>query len=67
MSLNITQTLEQAIYGYDNTEFMPIYEGAEWVNKGAFIAYKIGRARQHVGEVMIKGAEALDTYIQSAQ
>lgn len=37
----ITQKLEQTIYGYDTSEFFPIWEGGQLRNRNDFIKYKI--------------------------
>jgi hypothetical protein len=47
--MNVKQTLEQAIYGYDPTEFMPIRDNGELVNRGEFMAYKAGQLTEAVG------------------
>ncbi len=47
---NITQTIENALYTYDPNEYMPIYEAGELANRSAFIAYKMKRTMQHLGQ-----------------
>lgn len=41
--ININNTIQNAIYGYNPDEFFPIYSGAELINKNAFLAYKAKR------------------------
>jgi hypothetical protein len=42
--MKITQTLDHIMYGYDTTEFLPIYIDGELSNRNQFIAYKARKA-----------------------
>jgi hypothetical protein len=37
------QKLELAIYGYDSTEFLPVFRDGELANRTQFIKYKCNR------------------------
>jgi hypothetical protein len=41
---NIQNKIETAIYGYDPSVFLPIFEDGKLANRNAFVAYKTKRA-----------------------
>lgn len=56
----IQDKIDETIYGYDRNEFLPIFEEGELANQSAFVAYKLKRGMQHIGNVAVAGLEALD-------
>lgn len=56
--MKITQTIENTIYGYNPQEFLPVFRDGELDNRTAFVAYKLGRARQHLGQFIERVIEA---------
>ena len=59
--MNVKQTLEQAIYGYDPNEFMPIRDNGELQNKGEFVAYKAEQFGSAIGHLARVGLDATVT------
>lgn len=55
----LTNTIEQTIYGYDPSEFMPIRIDGEVANWDAFVAYKAKRAVRHLGHAVAKTFEVV--------
>lgn len=51
--LNITNTIENALYSYEPNEFLPIYVDNELANRRQFVAYKIGRAATPIYDKML--------------
>lgn len=48
MTEALQNKFDQAVYGYDPNQYMPIYEDGELANRSAFIAYKLRRTGQHI-------------------
>jgi hypothetical protein len=57
MIKNITQTIENKIYGYDPTEFMPIRYDGEVANWDQFAIYKAEKIAQAVGHFAARSFE----------
>ena len=52
--MSIKQTVEQTLYGYDPTEFMPVRVDGELQNKGEFVAYKAEQLGEAVAQATHK-------------
>lgn len=64
--LHITQTIENKLYSYDPTEFMPIYRDGEVENRAEFVAYKIGKLVTPIHDKILTSAKHVGTYIGEA-
>lgn len=63
----ITQKIDQVIYGYQPSEFMPIYQDGKLANRATFIAYKIRRTAGHIGQAVGKTIEVAGDVIETMQ
>jgi hypothetical protein len=52
---NITNTLENIIYGYDPDQFLPIFEDGSLANRSEFVQYKARRLAGEVGHIAYRG------------
>jgi hypothetical protein len=50
---NIKTVIENSLYQYDQNEFMPVYVDGQLANKPEFVAYKAGRAAEHIGHALV--------------
>jgi hypothetical protein len=48
----ITNTIDNALFGYNPAEFMPIRVDGEVANWDAFVVYKAQRAARNVGHLL---------------
>lgn len=64
--MKMIQKIEQTIYGYDPSEFLPIRRDGQLDNKLGFIAYKAGKIGQVLGHVGMAAIEAMDDMVASS-
>ena len=45
----IENKIQDTLFGYQATEFFPVFEEGKLANRSAFIAYKLRKAADHAG------------------
>ena len=48
----IENKIQDTLFGYQATEFFPVFEEGKLANRSAFIAYKLRRAANHASIAM---------------
>lgn len=64
--MKMIQKLEQSIYGYDPTEFLPIFRDGVLDNRLGFIAYKAGKVGQALGHIGVNALEVFDDMVAAS-
>lgn len=49
---NIIKTIKEKYYRYNPGEFLPVYEGSDWINKRDFHHYRIRQILGHPAEAL---------------
>ena len=64
--MKMIQKLEQSIYGYDPSEFLPIFRDGRLDNRLGFIAYKASKVGQTLGRIGISAIDVLDDMVAAS-